>query len=35
MKFLELKNANIKFPIIIDSNYNILDDVHHYVKHII
>lgn len=30
-----IKNANIKYPIIIDSNYNILDGVHRYVKHII
>lgn len=28
-------NANMKYPIIIDSNYNILDGVHRYVKHII
>jgi hypothetical protein len=30
-----IKNANIKYPIIIDSNYNILDGYHRYVKHII
>ena len=30
-----IKNANIKYPIIIDSNYNIIDGVHRYVKHII
>ena len=30
-----IKNADIKYPIIIDSNYNILDGVHRYVKHII
>jgi hypothetical protein len=29
------KNANIKYPIIIDSNYNIIDGFHRYVKHII
>ena len=32
---LRIKNADIKYPIIIDSNYNILDGVHRYVKHII
>ena len=30
-----IRNANIKYPIIIDSNYNILDGVHRYIKHII
>ena len=30
-----INNANIKYPIIIDSNYNILDGIHRYVKHII
>ena len=30
-----IKNANIKYPIIIDSNYNIIDGFHRYVKHII
>ena len=30
-----LKYIDIKYPIIIDSNYNILDGVHRYVKHII
>lgn len=30
-----IKNANMKYPIILDSNYNILDGVHRYVKHII
>ena len=30
-----IKKANTKYPIIIDSNYNILDGVHRYVKHII
>jgi hypothetical protein len=30
-----IKKANIKYPIIIDSDYNILDGVHRYVKHII
>jgi disulfide oxidoreductase YuzD len=30
-----IKKANLKYPIIIDSNYNILDGVHRYVKHII
>ena len=30
-----IKNANMKYPIIIDSNYNILDGAHRYVKHII
>lgn len=29
-----IKKANIKYPIILDSNYNILDGVHRYVKHI-
>lgn len=32
---VRIKNANIKYPIIIDSNYNILDGVHRYSKHII
>jgi len=30
-----IKNADIKYPIIIDSQYNILDGVHRYIKHII
>jgi hypothetical protein len=30
-----IKNANIKYPIIIDSNYNIIDGMHRYVKHIL
>jgi disulfide oxidoreductase YuzD len=30
-----IENANMNYPIIIDSNYNILDGVHRYVKHII
>ena len=30
-----IKTANIKYPIILDSNYNILDGVHRYIKHII
>jgi hypothetical protein len=32
---LRIKNANIKYPIIINSNYRILDGFHRYVKHII
>ena len=32
---MQIKNANIKYPIIIDSNYNIIDGVHRYTKHII
>ena len=32
---IRIKNANIKYPIILDSNYNILDGFHRYVKHII
>lgn len=28
-------NADIKYPIIIDSKYNILDGFHRYIKHII
>ena len=32
---IRIKNANMKYPIIVDSNYNILDGVHRYVKHII
>jgi len=31
---VRIKNASMKHPIIIDSNYNILDGVHRYVKHI-
>lgn len=30
-----IKKANIKYPIILDINYNILDGVHRYFKHII
>jgi disulfide oxidoreductase YuzD len=30
-----IKNADMKYPIIIDSNYNILDGFHRYAKHII
>jgi disulfide oxidoreductase YuzD len=30
-----IKTADIKYPIIVDSKYNILDGVHRYVKHII
>ena len=29
---LRIKNANIKYPIIIDSSYKILDGFHRYVK---
>lgn len=32
---IRIKNANIKYPIILDSNHYILDGVHRYVKHII
>jgi len=32
---IRIKNVDIKYPIIVDSNYNILDGVHRYVKHII
>jgi hypothetical protein len=34
-EIVRIKNANIKYPIIVDSKYNILDGVHRYVKHII
>jgi disulfide oxidoreductase YuzD len=34
-ELLRIKNADTKYPIIIDSNYNILDGFHRYVKHII
>ena len=30
-----IKNADIKYPIIVDSKYNILDGFHRYIKHII
>jgi len=30
-----IKNANIKYPIIIEPNYNIIDGFHRYAKHII
>jgi hypothetical protein len=30
-----IKRADIKYPIIIDSNYNIIDGVHRYMKHIL
>ena len=29
-----IKTANTKYPIILDSNYNILDGLHRYAKHI-
>jgi hypothetical protein len=32
---LRIKNADTKYPIIVDSNYFILDGVHRYIKHII
>lgn len=32
---LRIKNANIKYPILLDSNYNIIDGMHRYAKHII
>jgi disulfide oxidoreductase YuzD len=32
---LRIKNADTKYPIIVDSNYIILDGVHRYIKHII
>ena len=32
---VRIKNVDMKYPIIVDSNYNILDGVHRYVKHII
>ena len=31
----QIINADIKYPIIIDSKYNILDGFHRYIKHII
>ena len=30
-----IRNADIKYPIIVDSKYNIIDGVHRYIKHII
>jgi len=30
-----INHVDMKYPIILDSNYNILDGVHRYVKHII
>ena len=32
---VRIKRADIKYPIIIDSNYNIIDGVHRYMKHIL
>jgi disulfide oxidoreductase YuzD len=32
---LRIKNADTKYPIIVDSNYVILDGVHRYIKNII
>ena len=32
---VRIKNVDMKYPIIVDSNYNILDGVHRYAKHII
>jgi hypothetical protein len=34
-EIVRINNADIKYPIIIDANYNILDGVHRYLKHII
>jgi len=34
-EIVRIENADIKYPIILDSNYNILDGFHRYVKHII
>uniref|UniRef100_A0A6C0EU50 Uncharacterized protein n=1 Tax=viral metagenome TaxID=1070528 RepID=A0A6C0EU50_9ZZZZ len=30
-----IKNAEIKYPIIVDLNYNIIDGMHRYVRHIL
>jgi hypothetical protein len=30
-----IERADMKYPIIIDSNYNIIDGVHRYMKHIL
>ena len=30
-----IERADMKYPIIIDSNYNIIDGVHRYIKHIL
>jgi len=32
---IRIKRADMKYPIIIDSNYNIIDGVHRYMKHIL
>ena len=34
-EIVRINNSNIKYPIILDSNYNILDGFHRYIKHII
>ena len=34
-EIIRIKNANTKYPIILDSNYNIVDGLHRYMKHII
>ena len=31
----ETERIDMKYPIIIDSNYNIIDGVHRYIKHIL
>jgi hypothetical protein len=30
-----IKNADLSYPIILDSNYHILDGVHRYVRHVV
>jgi disulfide oxidoreductase YuzD len=30
-----INNSDIKYPIIVDTNYNIIDGVHRYLKHIL
>jgi hypothetical protein len=34
-EIVRINNSDINYPIIIDSNYNILDGFHRYIKHII
>jgi len=34
-EYERIKSADIKYPIIIDSNYNIIDGFHRYMKHIL
>jgi disulfide oxidoreductase YuzD len=34
-ELIRIQHTDMKYPIIVDSNYNIIDGVHRYVKHIL